>query len=64
MREKTRGKPCLKNWVAPEVEKAVIEMAYEYTAYGQHGWDITIIVAPIKVNVVKEEHRCKLSSIV
>ena len=32
---KTRRKPCLKNRVAPEVEKAVVEMAYEYPAYGQ-----------------------------
>jgi len=35
LREKTRRKPCLKNRVAPEVEKAVVEMAYEYPAYGQ-----------------------------
>ena len=35
LREKTRRKPCLKNRVAPEVEEAVVEMAYEYPAYGQ-----------------------------
>jgi len=34
LREKTRLKPCLKNQVAPEVEEAVVEMAYEYGAYG------------------------------
>lgn len=32
LREKTRRKPCLKNRVAPEVEEAVVEMAYEYPA--------------------------------
>ena len=35
LKEKTRRKPCLKNRVAPEVEEAVVEMAYEYPAYGQ-----------------------------
>jgi transposase InsO family protein len=35
LREKTRRKPCLKNRVAPEVEEAVVEMAFEYPAYGQ-----------------------------
>jgi transposase InsO family protein len=35
LREKTRRKPCIKNRVAPEIEKAVIRMAYEYPAYGQ-----------------------------
>ena len=35
LREKTRRKPCLKNRVAPELEEAVVEMAYEYPAYGQ-----------------------------
>lgn len=35
LREKTRRKPCLKNRVAPEVEEAVVHMAYEYPAYGQ-----------------------------
>ena len=34
-REKTRRKPCLKNRVVPEIEAAVIQMAYEYPAYGQ-----------------------------
>lgn len=33
--EKTRKKPCLKNRVAPEVEEAVLRMAYEFPAYGQ-----------------------------
>lgn len=35
LREKSRRKPCIKNRVAPEVEEAVINMAYEYPAYGQ-----------------------------
>ncbi len=35
LREKTRRKPCLKNRIAPEVEEAVIRLAYEYPAYGQ-----------------------------
>jgi hypothetical protein len=34
-KEKTRRKPCIKNRVAPEVEQAVLKMAYEYPAYGQ-----------------------------
>jgi len=35
LREKSRRKPCVKNRVAPEVEEAVLQMAYEYPAYGQ-----------------------------
>ena len=35
LKEKTRCKPCVKNRVAPEVEDAVVKMAYEYPAYGQ-----------------------------
>lgn len=35
LKEKTRRKPCYKNRVAPEVEEAVVNMAYEYPAYGQ-----------------------------
>jgi transposase InsO family protein len=35
LREKTRKKPCHKNRVAPEIEEAVLNMAYEYPAYGQ-----------------------------
>jgi transposase InsO family protein len=35
LREKSRRKPCIKNRVAPEVEEAVVNMAYEYPAYGQ-----------------------------
>jgi hypothetical protein len=35
LREKTRQKPCLKNRVVPEIEAALIQMAYEYPAYGQ-----------------------------
>ena len=34
-RENKTHKPCLKYRVAPEVEEAVVEMAYEYPAYGQ-----------------------------
>lgn len=35
LREKSRRKPCHKNRVAPEVEEAVVKLAYEYPAYGQ-----------------------------
>ena len=35
LRKKSRRKPCSKNRVAPEVEEAVLQMAYEYPAYGQ-----------------------------
>lgn len=35
LKDKTRRKPCIKNRVAPEVEEAVVKMAYEYPAYGQ-----------------------------
>ena len=40
LKEKTRRKPCPKNRVAPEVEEAVIKMAYEYPAAGQLSLDI------------------------
>lgn len=35
LKDKTRRKPCIKNRVAPEVEEAVVKMAFEYPAYGQ-----------------------------
>jgi transposase InsO family protein len=35
LKEKSRRKPCIKNRVAPETEEAVLQMAYEYPAYGQ-----------------------------
>jgi transposase InsO family protein len=35
LKEKSRRKPCIKNRVAPEVEEAVVSLAYEYPAYGQ-----------------------------
>ena len=35
LREKSRRKPCVKNRVAPEVEQAVLQMAFEYPAFGQ-----------------------------
>ena len=35
LREKSRRKPCLKNRVAPETEEAVVQMAFDYPAYGQ-----------------------------
>ena len=35
LKEKSRRKPNHKNRVAPEIEKAVVLMAYEYPAYGQ-----------------------------
>ena len=35
LKEKTRCEPCHKNRVAPEIEEAVLLMAYEYPAYGQ-----------------------------
>ena len=35
LKESSRRKPCMKNRVAPEVEEAVVNMAYEYPAYGQ-----------------------------
>jgi hypothetical protein len=33
--EKGRRKSCVKNWVAPEVEEAVVQIAYEFPLYGQ-----------------------------
>lgn len=35
LKDKSRRKPCIKNRVAPETEEAVVQMAYEYPAYGQ-----------------------------
>ena len=35
LKEKSRRKPCIKNRVAPEIEEAVINMAFEFPAYGQ-----------------------------
>lgn len=35
LKDKSRRKPCTKNRVAPEVEEAVVRMAFEYPAYGQ-----------------------------
>ncbi len=35
LKDKSRRKPCIKNRVAPEIEAAVIKMAFEYPAYGQ-----------------------------
>jgi transposase InsO family protein len=35
LKEKSKRKPCIKNRVAPEVEEAVVKMAYENPAYGQ-----------------------------
>lgn len=35
LKEKSRCKPNHKNRVAPEIEEAVLLMAYEYPAYGQ-----------------------------
>lgn len=35
LKEKSKRKPCIKNRVAPEVEDAVIKMAFEYPAFGQ-----------------------------
>jgi transposase InsO family protein len=35
LKEKSRRKPCIKNRVAPEVEKTVVALALEYPAYGQ-----------------------------
>ena len=34
LRDKTRRKPCMKNRVAPEVEVSVVNMVFEYPAYG------------------------------
>jgi len=34
-KEKTRRKPYIKNRIAPEVEDAVVKMAFEYPAHGQ-----------------------------
>lgn len=35
LREKTLRKPCRNNRVAPEMEEAMVTMAYEYPAYEQ-----------------------------
>ncbi len=35
LKDKTRRKPCLKNRVVPEIEEAVLRIAYEKPAYGQ-----------------------------
>lgn len=35
IRENSRRKPCMKNRVAPEIEDAVINMGYEFPAYGK-----------------------------
>jgi transposase InsO family protein len=35
LRDATRRKPNLKNRVEPEVEQAIVEMAFEYPAFGQ-----------------------------
>jgi hypothetical protein len=33
--EISRRKPIIKNRVAPEIEEAVVKMAFDYPAYGQ-----------------------------
>jgi hypothetical protein len=33
--ENSRSKPIIKNRVAPEVEEALVKMAFDYPAFGQ-----------------------------
>ncbi len=35
LRDRTRRKPCLKNWEVPEIEASMIQMAYKFAACGE-----------------------------
>jgi hypothetical protein len=61
LREVSRRKPIPKNGVEPEVEQAVVEIAFNYSAYGQKGAcnelrKKGILISPAGVRCVWQRH--------